>query len=114
MEDLEEAIRKARQAVDITPQGHPNLAGRLNNLGHRLCLSSHSIHRDEALNTFRESWRCLSGMPFDRLGSAIQAIQLLKQQQSWSEASAIAKEAVHFLPLVNSRSLSREDQQHVT
>jgi hypothetical protein len=113
MEDLEEAIRKARQAVDITPQGHPNLAGRLNNLGHRLCLSSHSIHRDEALNTFRESWRCLSGMPFDRLGSAIQAIQLLKQQQSWSEASAIAKEAVHFLPLVNSRSLSREDQQHV-
>ena len=36
MEDLEEAIRVARQAVDVTPEDHPDLAGRLNNLGLKL------------------------------------------------------------------------------
>jgi hypothetical protein len=33
LEDLEEAICKGSQAVEGTPQGHPDLAGRLNNLG---------------------------------------------------------------------------------
>ena len=36
MEDLEEAIRVARQAVDVTPEGHPDLAAMLNNLGNKL------------------------------------------------------------------------------
>lgn len=36
IEDLEEAIRVARQAVEITPEDHPDLAGRLNNLGTKL------------------------------------------------------------------------------
>src|SRR5437762_1771972 len=36
MEDLEEAIRKAEGAVKATPQDHPDLAGRLNNLGNML------------------------------------------------------------------------------
>src|SRR2546421_9846945 len=36
MEDLEEAIRKAEEAVKATPEDHPDLAGRLNNLGNKL------------------------------------------------------------------------------
>ena len=36
MEDLEEAIRVARQAVDVTPKNHSNLAAWLNNLGNKL------------------------------------------------------------------------------
>ncbi|KAF2465628.1 uncharacterized protein BDR25DRAFT_239619, partial [Lindgomyces ingoldianus] len=36
MEDLEKAIRVARQAVEVTPDDHPDLAGRLNNLGNKL------------------------------------------------------------------------------
>ena len=36
MEDLEEAILVVRQAVDVTPKDHPDLAGRLNNLGNKL------------------------------------------------------------------------------
>ncbi|XTI93403.1 TPR-like protein [Cenococcum geophilum] len=36
MEDLEEAILVARQAIDVTPKDHPDLAGRLNNLGNKL------------------------------------------------------------------------------
>jgi tetratricopeptide (TPR) repeat protein len=36
IEDLEEAIRTARRAVAVTPDDHPDLAGRLNNLGNDL------------------------------------------------------------------------------
>jgi len=113
MEDLEESIRRAQQVVDITPQDHPDLAGWLNNLGRCLCLSSQPGYSDQALESFQNSWNCLNGIPFDRVASALQAIQLLKQQSHWSEALAIAKQAVHLLPLINNRSLSREDQQNV-
>ena len=113
MEDLKEAIHRAQQAVDITPQDHPDLASRLNNFGRRLCLSSQPGHSDQALESFQKSWNCLNGIPFQRVASALQAIRLLKQQSHWSEALAIAKQAVHLLPLINNRSLSREDQQDV-
>jgi hypothetical protein len=36
MEDLEEAIWRAEQAVTATPYNHPNLAGKLSNLGNML------------------------------------------------------------------------------
>ncbi|KAL9595915.1 MAG: hypothetical protein Q9179_004797, partial [Wetmoreana sp. 5 TL-2023] len=113
IEDLEESIRRVQQAVDITPQDHPNLAGWLYNLGRYLCLSSQPGYSDQALESFRTSWQCLNGIPFHRVASALQAIQLLKQRSHWSEASAIAKQAVYLLPLINNRSLSREDQQDV-
>jgi hypothetical protein len=32
MEDLEEAIQVTQQAVKVTPNDYPDLAGRLNNL----------------------------------------------------------------------------------
>lgn len=38
MIDSEEAIRNAQQAVEVTPQDHPDLAGRLDNLGTKLVL----------------------------------------------------------------------------
>ncbi len=36
MEDLEDSIRRAQQAVTITPQDHLSLAMYLNNLGNKL------------------------------------------------------------------------------
>jgi hypothetical protein len=36
MEDLEEAILLSRQAVKVTPDDYPDLAGRLNNLRSKL------------------------------------------------------------------------------
>jgi hypothetical protein len=36
MEDLEEAIYRAQQAVEITPEDHPDLAAMLNNRGEEL------------------------------------------------------------------------------
>jgi hypothetical protein len=36
MKDLKELIHQAQQTVNITPQDHSDLAGRLNNLGNKL------------------------------------------------------------------------------
>ncbi|KAF7502886.1 hypothetical protein GJ744_004955 [Endocarpon pusillum] len=36
IENLEEAIRVARQVIEVTPDDHPNLAAGLNNLGNKL------------------------------------------------------------------------------
>jgi tetratricopeptide (TPR) repeat protein len=113
MEDLEESIRRAQQAVDVTPQDHPNLAGWLYTFGRCLGLSSQLHRQDQALEAFRRSWNCVSGIPFHRLRSAIQAIRSLKQRSDWSEALNIAEQATNLLPLMNNRSLSRDDQQYV-
>ncbi|SPJ80269.1 uncharacterized protein FTOL_08661 [Fusarium torulosum] len=37
MKDLEESIKAARQAIELTPDDHPDLAGWLSNLGNQLC-----------------------------------------------------------------------------
>jgi predicted RNase H-like HicB family nuclease len=36
MKNLEEAIERARKAIELTPDDHPDKAGRLNNLGNKL------------------------------------------------------------------------------
>lgn len=51
MEDLEEAIQTARRAVEVTPPNHPNMVGRLNNLGNKLLLSQ-PLDNEEALQRF--------------------------------------------------------------
>ena len=81
MEDLEEAIHKAQQAVDIT-KGHPDLAGPLLN---DFCLSSQQTYCDQALECFLKSWSHPNRIPFHRVASAFQAIRLLKQRANWSE-----------------------------
>ena len=118
MEDLEEAIRTARRAVEATPQDHPDLAAWLNNLGSELERRFERTGRMEDLedqppNIFLQSWNCTNSMPFHRVSAALQAIRLLKRRADLVEAAEVAKQVVRFLPLVNNRSLSRDDQQHV-
>ena len=48
---LEEAIGVSEQAVKVTPKDHPNLAGRLNNLGNKLESRCERIGRIEDLGT---------------------------------------------------------------
>jgi len=112
MEDQEEAIQLAQQAVDVTPRDHPDLAGRLNNLGTQLLLSQPSAN-DEALERLLQAWNCAIGIPFHRLAAAVTAIELLKQRTQWDLATKVAIDVAHFLPLVNNRSLSQDDQRFV-
>ncbi|KAH7131154.1 CHAT domain-containing protein [Dactylonectria macrodidyma] len=59
MADLEEAIRTARQAVDSTPDDHPDRAGRLNNLGTKLGQrygrTGEMVDLEEAIRTARQA-----------------------------------------------------------
>jgi tetratricopeptide (TPR) repeat protein len=113
LEDLDQAIHSAESSVKATPDDHIDLSGRLNNLGHRLCLSPQRAQSDEALECFKRSWNCASGIPFHRVDAARQAVRLLKQREQWGEARKIASNAVDLLAIMNNRSLDRHDQQHV-
>lgn len=113
LEDLNRAIWCGRKSVAATPTNHTDLPGRLNNLGHRLCLLSQERHGDEALACFKNSWDCLNGVPFHRVDAARQAVRLLKHRSQWEEAKVVASRAIDLLPILNNRSLNRQDQQLV-
>jgi tetratricopeptide (TPR) repeat protein len=113
MEYLEESIKQTQKAVNISRRDDPNLAIYLHNLGRILSLSPEAQHQDQALRNFQQSWNCHTGIPFCRLDSALEAVRLLKQRSDWLEALKIAKEAIHLIPIMNNRSLSRDDQQVV-
>jgi tetratricopeptide (TPR) repeat protein len=107
-EDLEEAISHVRRAVEITPQNHPDLAMWLNNLGNRLSAKD----RKTALDCYLSACDSTTAVPLHRIKAARQAIQLLVEQDDVQKASEVAEKAVKLLPLVCSRYLSRNDQQH--
>ena len=113
LEDLEQAIESATSSVKATPEDHVDLSGRLNNLGYCLSLSPQQYHRVQALECFQKSWKCVNGVPFHRVDAARQAVRLLKQRGQWSEAAKLSKEAIDLLPIMNNRSLDRQDQQYV-
>lgn len=110
MQDLESAIEKAEEAVRATPTDHPNLAGLLSNLGNKLLLSKNPI---QALPSFLQAWYCHSSIPSVRLRAAIRAVDLLVAQENWDQAADLAVDAVHLLPVMHRRMLSRDDQQHL-
>ncbi|OAP53981.1 hypothetical protein AYL99_11861 [Fonsecaea erecta] len=136
MEDLEEAIQVARKAVEVTPPDepnqvawlnslgsklqsrfvtppdHPDLVATLNNLGNKLVLSQ-APENEEALEHFLHAWNCANGIPFHRLAAAVKAIDLLKRRAQWTRATQVVTGVTRLLPLVNNRSLSRDDQRHV-
>ncbi|EXJ73716.1 uncharacterized protein A1O5_03478 [Cladophialophora psammophila CBS 110553] len=111
-EYLDEAIKKAERGVQATPSDHPDLAMYLNILGRQQYKSPNPLHHTRALDSFLRSWSCVNGIPSNRLPSAVAAINLLQDQQDWSRASEIANDAIRVLPIVNNRSLARDDQQH--
>ena len=112
-EDIEEAIRHGERALDAAPERHPQRATFLENLGQCLSQSPHPSHRGRAVESFLKGWECQSGMPLVRVQSARQAIQLLEKKKEWNQASTIAKQVVSLLPIMNNRSLNRDDQQHI-
>lgn len=111
--DLEEAIECGKTSTSATPEDHIDLPGRLNNLAHRLCLSAKGSDQEQALECFKRAWNCLSGVPFYRVDAARQIVKLLVERCQLGEANEIAKQALELLPLMNNRSLNRQDQQHV-
>jgi hypothetical protein len=82
MEDLEEAIERARKAVAATPDDHPDRVGWLSNLGNML--ESRFVRigtpKDEisAFLLFVVAWKTRDAIPLHGLRAAIAAIRILK------------------------------------
>ncbi|KAH0563243.1 hypothetical protein GP486_002188 [Trichoglossum hirsutum] len=120
MEDLEEAILIARQAVDavdVTPEDHPDLAGRLNNLGNKLESRYERTGKmedlEEAIQITQQAWNCKNATPFVRIISSTLTLHLLQSQGDFESAYNLSVEAINLLPYVHNRSLDRQDQQYV-
>lgn len=118
LQDLETAITFANLAVGITLDDHPNRALYLNNLSMHLCSRNLQTGNMQDLamahQHFRASANLPNAVPLYRIRSARRAIRMLQklQQDWWQEAAVLAEEAVQLLPLVCTRYLNREDQQH--
>lgn len=63
MEDLEEVIRVTRQAIEVTPEDHPDLAAYLTNLGCQF-LSLDSASKLDTLKVLLQAWNCSNAIPF--------------------------------------------------
>ncbi|RKK76947.1 hypothetical protein BFJ68_g18006 [Fusarium oxysporum] len=109
MKDLEEAIKTARQAVKSTPDDHPNLAGRLNNLGNEFGLrykrTGEMKDLEEAIKTARQAVKStpddhpdLAGR-LNNLGVFLESwYERMGEMDDLEEAIQIARQAVKLTP----------------
>ncbi|RYP58987.1 hypothetical protein DL771_011041 [Monosporascus sp. 5C6A] len=96
--DLEEAIRVAREAVDATPQDHPDRAGWLNNLGNRLgdrySRTGAMSDLEEAIGLVREALDATPQDHPDRAGGLNNLGVLLSDRYSRTGAMSDLEEAI--------------------
>ncbi|PWI64611.1 hypothetical protein PCL_09505 [Purpureocillium lilacinum] len=115
--DLDEAIEAAQQVVAAIPNDHPDRAGRLNNLGimlqSRYELNGAGNDLCNASTAFYGAWDTLTAVPFDRIRAAAWCMKLLSRQGKTESATQLGKEAIDLLPVVFTKLLDRDDQQHV-
>ncbi len=117
MTDLQEAIDAARQAVESTPEDHPDRAGRLSNLGNKLGRryerTGEMTDLQEASEYLLRAWNCRTAVPFHRIQSGARCVRLFAILRKVSIAIELGKDIIDLLPTVNTRLLSRADQQFV-
>jgi hypothetical protein len=117
MGDLEEAISVARQAVESTPDDHPDRVAWLSNLGAKLILryerTGEMRDLEEGTSCLHGAWLCENAVPFQRIRAAAQCLKLLAAQANSKAAVSLGLNVIDFLPAVNTKFLNRTDQQFV-
>ncbi|RPB18391.1 hypothetical protein L211DRAFT_80808 [Terfezia boudieri ATCC MYA-4762] len=120
LQDLEAAISRSEAAVEATPEDHPDRAAMLYNLGN--CFSNRYERTgnlqdvDTTVGLFFAAWSVITAPILIRLQGAYAAAQrlaLIPSIQDLSRACSLLRDSIHLLPLLTSRSLQREGQQHV-
>lgn len=117
MADLEEALQIARQAVNATPEGHPDRAERLKQLGAGLIKR---FRRTRAVADLKEaivhfqSALCQANAPTTtRIQAGHAALLGCTITSDWQRAYEVSNTAVPLIPKVTLRSLENSDKQHV-
>ena len=120
MQDLEAAITRSEAAVQATPEDHPGRAAMLSNLGHWLSRryerTGNMQDLEAAFNAWWSSWSMFNAPALLRLQAASNAANILVSiplLKDLSRACSLLRDDIHLLPLVTSRSLHRDDQQHI-
>lgn len=111
------AILLGEEAAKETPDGHPERAIRLQNLGifHELQyrLDRHVNDLNGALSYYSQSWSCRNGNPLVRLQSAMKKATMQADIGRWKDASDVLSEAVSMISKISPRTLSNADKQHI-
>lgn len=114
---LNKAIEVALEAVESTANDHSDLAMYLNNLGNMLEIrynrTKNMTDMAEANSVFSRSWASDTSAPFSRIYAASRCLRLMFRLGKYDEAADLAISVTNFLPIVNTRSLDRNDKQYV-
>ncbi|KIL92418.1 hypothetical protein FAVG1_04829 [Fusarium avenaceum] len=114
---LEEAIAVSREAVRLTPKGHPESAGRWKNLGTHL---GHRYHSGQAADGLEESIQChISALhseyspPLRRIQAARDVLPHFADISDWDRAFVVVAEAISLVPKMIFRSSQHSDKLYV-
>ncbi|KAH6957433.1 CHAT domain-containing protein [Fusarium avenaceum] len=113
----EEAIAVSREAVRLTPQGHPESAGRWKNLGTHL---GHRYHSGQTADGLEESIQChISALhskyspPLRRIQAARDVLPHFADISDWDRAFVVVTEAISLVPKMIFRSSQHSDKLYV-
>jgi hypothetical protein len=116
MADLEEAIRVGRDAVEATPQGHPDWAKWLSNLGvvlrDRYSCTGAIADLEEAKTCFTRTLYHTPSIVSKRINAGrgfLSSPFILEDPQVYT----IAKTTVDLIPLLSARTLQNTDKRHL-
>src|SRR5437763_2092444 len=113
--DIDMAIAKGQEAVDVTPLGHSQLAIRQSNLAielkHRYELTESPDDFKKAIEYFVAAANDSSAPPLTRILAASSASNLLLKSDPW-KAKWLLESAIKIFPAVCPRTLMRQDQQY--
>lgn len=115
VDDINDAIKFSRQAVEISPRGSLRRLVSLQYLGTWLLVRYRQIgvveDETDALDCFQEGLKSQNGVPFLRVDMARNAAEILAARSNWKEADQFFEKAISLLPSITPRSLQRIDNQ---
>ncbi|KAK3947852.1 CHAT domain-containing protein [Pseudoneurospora amorphoporcata] len=106
-----------RQALEATPEDHPDRTHRLHSLGlgyrDRYQRTGAVADLELAIQHFKEAVVHSSSAILDRLRPAMKLLQLPLKTKHWELADEVASTAVSLIPLLTPRSLENSDKQYL-
>ncbi|KAL2812794.1 CHAT domain-containing protein [Aspergillus cavernicola] len=117
LEELDTAIQKSQEALDLTPENHPDRARRLRGLG----IAYHGRYTrigaqedlDIALQRDQEALNHSPSPPLDRLASIWSLVYSYVESENWTLAYQAASTAIPLISLISPLSLANSDKRNL-
>jgi CHAT domain-containing protein/tetratricopeptide (TPR) repeat protein len=110
-DDLECAIRLAKEARKLIREGHPFQGEVLLQLGACLSLKDRSeISLQSCINIYLEAWKCESMLPGKRITAASRAAKFLLEDGQVMKAAQLLEDSIELMPSIDARWTQRTDR----